>query len=644
MGRQRKTKDVYWPDDYVEKKKTAAEAIGMIKRGQRVFLGSSCGEPQALVRELAEQSDRFTDLEIVRVLSLETTPLSLIADETCCQNFNIRSFYLGSAKPRELSRNKRFITPINLSAVPRLFKSGQLPIDVALIQVSEPDDFGWMSMGISVDVSMSAAQSADIVIAQVNANMPRVLGRSFLHVSEVDIVVDHTEPLLTVGLAPELESGHLIARHVAKLIEDGSTLQISLGATPQALLLGMSEKNDLGIHTQYLTDGIMNMVSQGVITNRKKEFNEGKLVAAGAIGSQNLYEFLHDNPAIEFHPSDYVNNPSIIARHHKMVALNVAMAIDITGQMAADALPYNHFSGVSGIMDFVRGASQAKDGKNIIMLPATTLDRKSSRIVPMLDNIAVVVPRGEMQYVATEFGVVNLFGKTLQERAIAMISIAHPDFRDELFQQAKEMGLISVDRAPARDIRSVYPLKVEESRMIDGVRVLFRPARPTDERLIQEHFYTLDRGDVIRRFMHDKKAFVRAEVADVFQVDYVHDMTVLAVTGEPGFERVIAVGGYLREPGRNVAEVAYSVSSDWQRKGLCTTIQDKLVRVAKESGIEALVAYTTPFNHGMIRLFRKLLYPVRSSTADGILTLMADLAQPHGDETSTGEGPQTSRT
>jgi acyl-CoA hydrolase/GNAT superfamily N-acetyltransferase len=621
-------RDIYWPDAYQAKRCTAAQAIGHIKRGQRVFVGSSCGEPQTLVKELAAQSCNFTDVEVVRVLSLETAPLTIIADTTACRSLNIRSFYLGSAKPRVLSRSKRFMTPINLSAVPRLFKSGQLPVHVALIQVSEPDDFGWVSLGVSVDVTMAAAQSADLVIAQVNPAMPRVLGRSFMHVNDLDLVVEAEEPLLTIGEPPEFESAKIIGLHVARLIEDGSTLQMSLGATPQATLAALRDKNDLGVHTQFLTDGILNLVSQGVVTNRKKGFNEGKLVASGAIGSAELYEFLNDNPGIEFHPSDYVNDPAIISRHNKMVALNVVMAMDLTGQAAADALPYNHFSGVSGMMDFVRGASHSPGGKSILMLPSTTLDGKSSRIVPQLEQMAVVVPRGDVQYVITEYGVVNLFGKSLQERAIALISVAHPDFRDNLFRKAQELGLLGSERTLAESIKSVYPMAVEETKVIDGKQVLFRPARPTDERQIQEHFYNLDRDDVMRRFLHERVSFVRQEMTEMFQVDYIRDMTLVAVVGEPGFEKVIAVGNYFLEPASNMAEVAFSVARPWQQKGISTILLKKLTNIAREHGINGLIAYTHPANRGMIALFKKLPYKINSAYDGGVLTLSARFDEP----------------
>ncbi|MBW1995477.1 MAG: acetyl-CoA hydrolase, partial [Deltaproteobacteria bacterium] len=266
----------YWADQYVEKKCTVLEAIRHIKPGQRVFIGSSCGEPQHLVRAFAEVAGGLKDVEIVRLLALETTPLSLIATKTKGHSLNIRSFYLGSAKPKALARNLRFITPLNLSAVPMLFQTRQLPIHVALIQVSPPDDFGWMSLGVSVDITLSAALSADLVIAQVNSKMPRVLGRSFIHVNDVDLVVEHDEQLLTIGEQPESEAANTIARLMPRLIEDGATIQIGLGTTSQAVLLALKDKNDLGIHTQFLTDDIMHLVARGVVTNRKKGFNEGK--------------------------------------------------------------------------------------------------------------------------------------------------------------------------------------------------------------------------------------------------------------------------------------------------------------------------------------------------------------------------------
>ncbi len=619
---------IYWADKYIENKRSAEEALSLIKPAQRVFIGSSCGEPQHLVRQLSEASSHFKDIEINRLMTMETTPLTLIADKTGDQSLNIRSFYLGSAKPKAIARNKRFITPINISAVPRLFKSRLLPIHVALIQVSPPDDFGWLSLGVSVDITLSAALSADLVIAQVNSRMPRILGRSFIHVNDVDVFVEYDEPLLTIGETPELVAANDIGRLIARLIEDGSTVEIGLGSTHQATLLALSDKNDLGIHTEYMTNDIMHLFSRGVITNRKKGFNDGKMVASGAIGTEELYEFLNDNPAIEFHPSDYVNDSSIIARHNKMVSMKVAMTIDLTGQVAADALPHNHFSGVTGMLDFMRGAVRSQGGKSILMLPATALQGKKSRIVPQLDDEAVVVPRGDVHYVVSEYGAVNLFGKSLQERAMAMISIAHPDFREELFYEAKKMGLLSAERTLNESVHGVYPIHLEETMTIDGEQITIRPAKPVDERRIQEHFYSLDKDDVVARFFHDKNSFVHDEVKGVSLIDYIKDLTMVAVIGEFGFGQVVGIGEYLLDPATHEAEVAFSISKSYQKKGLGKILLNKLAFAARENGIAGLMAFTSPQNRGMINLFKTLPYKVDSFFDGELLKLSCKLDQP----------------
>lgn len=613
----------YWPDEYLAKQRTATQAIQMIRPGQRIFIGTSCGEPQTLVKELAAQSDSFTDLEILRLLSLETIPLTMLANKGSRHSFNVRSFYSGSIISRELAKQKRFLIPINLSAIPHLFRSRQIPIHVALIQVSPPDDFGWMSLGISVDITFAAALSADMIIAQVNPKMPRVLGRSFIHVNDVHVIVEKEEDLLSIQAIEEPESARLIARNVARLVDDGATVQVGLGATPQGTLIALRDKNDLGIHTQSLTPGVMELVAMGVINNRKKGLNEGKLVASTAIGDTNLYEFLHDNPGIEFHPSDYVNDPAVIASHNRMTTLNVATVMDLTGQVAIDAPVHNHFSGVTGVLDFVRGATQAPSGKSLILIPSTSQSGDRSRIVPLLDNITVVVPRNDVHYVVSEYGVVNLFGKNLQERAIAMISLAHPQFRDELFFNAKKLGLIDTEQSLKQTIHAVYPVQWEERLVLAGQEITIRPVKPVDERRLQEHFYNLDINDIVARFFHKKRTFVRNDVASMYQIDYVKDMTMVAVMGKFGFGKIIAVGGYIMEPGENMAEVAFSVSKEWQKRGIAKIILKKLGEVARENGVSGLVAYTTRNNQSMIRLFKNLPYEVTTTMEDDLLRMTA---------------------
>lgn len=626
----------YWADNYQNSRLSVAEAIAKIQSGQRIFIGSSCGEPQWLVKGLADAATTFTDLEIVRMFSGEGTSLARIAEKSKSQNLNIRSFYLGSANSKSFKGDLRFITPINLSDVHKLIKSRLLPLQVALIQVSPPDDFGWMSLGISVDVTASAAAAADLVIAQVNRHMPRVLGRSSIHVNDVDYFVEHDEKLIEIGTYPDVAMAGMIARYIARLIEDGSTMQMSLGGTAQANIEALGEKNDLGIHTQYMTNTIMKLIAMGVVNNKRKGFNTGKVICSNAIGNQELYDMLENNTAIEFHPSKYVNDPRKIAKNNRMVAMNMCREIDLTGQVVADALPFNNFSGVTGILDFFRGAALSKGGKSILMLTSTTNGNKNSRIVPMLQNAAVVVPRSEVQYVVTEYGSVNLFGKSIQERATALISIAHPDFRDWLFDEAKELGLLGPERTLREEMHSIYPLGLEETRVLDNHRITFRPVKMTDERIIQEHYYGLDKIDVISRFFHEKKSFVSKQIERTFVIDYIKDMTIVAVEGPPGFEKILAVGEYYLNPETQLAEIAFSVIKDWQGQGLSSIVIIKLAEAAKRNGIKGLTAYTSRENKRMVKLFNTLDYEVKTSTQGEMIYLEASFTRvkPHGQDSN----------
>lgn len=611
----------YWADDYVVKRHTAKEAIDRIKPGQRIFIGSSCGAPQHLVRTLFYAARRLSGLEIVRLFSMENAPLALVAHQSHENLMNLRSFYTGSAKTRGISKMERYLTPINLSEVPRLFKTRRLPLDVALIQVSPPDDFGWMSMGISVDITHPAALSADLVVAQVNSNMPKVLGNSFIHVNQVHVIVEHDEMLLTSAELQETDVLNVIAGMVSNLVKDGSTLQIDPGLGRHATLKALSEKNDLGIHTQYLTDPILHLVSKGVITNREKGYNEHKLVASAAVGSRNLYDFVDNNPFIEFHPSNYVNDPAIICRHNKMVSINMATTMDLSGQVAADALPHTHFSGITGMPEFMMGAVQADEGRAIVLLPSTSVDGKKSAIVPRLENTAVVVPRANVRHVVTEYGVVNLFGKSNQERAMAMISIAHPGYRDMLLHEARKMGLLGAERCLKKAVHAIYPPGIEETLEIGGQMVTIRPVKPVDDRRMQEHFYTLKKSDVISRFFQKRKSFSRSEIEGLSMVDYISDLTLVAVVGEHGFGKVVGVGGYLLEKEENRVEVHFTVSTEFQGKGLGGILLKKLADAALKNGIFEIVAYTSYENRRMIRLFQGLPYAVKTADDGGMLIL-----------------------
>ena len=614
-------------ENYQSKLQPADKAVRRIRSGQRVFIGSSCGEPQHLVNALMDNAKFFSDVEIVRMLSLEGSLMSLMADEYRGHKFHVRSIYQGSDQTKSLRANKRFITPLTLCAVPDLFKKGLLPLHFALIQVSPPDDNGWMSLGISVDVTLAAAQSAAVVIAQVNPKMPRIPGHSFIHLDEVDVIVEHEEELLSSFSLPVYEPASDIAAITANLVDDSATIQLGLAELSKPIAKALAEKNDLGVHTEILTDDLMELITRGVVTNRSKTLNEGKVIASGAIGSQDLYQWLNNNVVIEFRPSNYVNNPAIISQNFKMVAINFARTMDLSGQVYADALPQNHFSGVTGMLDFILGTTMSPGGKSIIVIPARSIDGASSRIIPKADRGSIVIPKGYVSYVVSEYGMVNLLGKNIEERAMAMISLAHPDFRDELFHDAQESGLIDRNRTLNESLFGVYPARMEETRMYDGQRVTFRPAKAVDGRLIQEHFYDMDEKDVQTRFFSLRRSFYREDMENMIQVDYIKNMTIVAVTGEVGFEKIVGMGMYALEHGA-VAEVAFSTSKEWQGKGIGRIILEKLTEAARENGFTTLVAYTMTTNTGMIKLFKKLPYSIKTVFEGDTLVLRCNFDEP----------------
>jgi len=620
-------RSLYWADNYIERQHTPESAIALIKPGQRVFIGSCTGEPQALLRVLTEVAGNLSGVEIIRLMSQESVLLSDIANLSHDFNLTIRNMYVGAANIKGIAENRRFITPINLSQIPALFIKRHMPINVALVQVSPPDDFGWLSLGISVDITLSAALSADLLIAQINPKMPRVLGQSSIHVNDVHAIVEYEEDLVSVELRSPSEEAIQIGKNLARLVNDGSTLQMGLDSVSRGVAQALIDKNDLGVHSHYLTDDIMHLYAQGVINNRKKGFNDGKLVASAAVGTLNLYEFVHDNPAVDFHPSNYVSDPFVVSRNNQMISINTAKSIDLTGQVAIEASSASRYSGVSGTLDFLRGSRQSIGGKAILTLFSTSLDQQRSNIVPIIED-PVVIPRGDVQYVVTEFGVINLFGKSLQERAMALISIAHPKFRQQLFDIAKEQGLIDSDRILGSGARGIYPVWLEEKIQIGDEEITLRPAKPVDERRIQEHFYNLDKKDIFARFFHEKTSFGQKEIASKSQIDYEKVLTLVAVTGEVGFGKIVALGESTLVAGENMAEIAFSVDKNYQGKGLAKMILRKIAKSAKDHQIAGLIAYTSPYNQAMIKLFQSLPYHVELKEDDGEISMRCYFDQP----------------
>jgi acyl-CoA hydrolase len=409
---------------------SAEEALRCVRSGNRVYIQPGCATPEPLALALGERGEELENVEIVHLLTFGKANYTKPGME---EHFRHQAFFIGANVREAVNAGRADFIPIFLGEIEQLFSSGDMPLDVALIQVSPPEEHGYCSLGVGVDTSLTAAKSARIVVAEVNEQMPRTQGNTFLHVNEIDYMVHTNRPLLELPRQPMTDLHRAIGRNIAALIEDGSTLQMGIGGVPDAVLVYLRDKNDLGVHTELFSDGVMELVKAGVINCRKKTLHPNKIVASFVLGSRALFDFVDNNPLTEFHPVYYTNDPFTIAQNERMVAINSALQIDLTGQVCADSIGQQFYSGFGGQTDFIRGAARSKGGMPIIALCSTARNGSVSRIVPMLDSGAGVVDtRADVHYVVTEYGVAYLFGKSIRERTDALISIAHPKFRDEL--------------------------------------------------------------------------------------------------------------------------------------------------------------------------------------------------------------------
>ncbi len=421
-----------WEADYKNKLRTAEEALQCVQSGMRVYIQPGCAEPETLVEALMRRGPEVQDVEIVHMMTMGPAPY--VAPEMA-GHFRHNAMFIGGNVREAINDGRADYTPIYLSEIEGLFESGEMPIDVALLELSPPDSHGFCSFGVGVDTSITAAKCARYVVAQINDQMPRTFGDSFIHVTELDAIVASSRPLCAMK-QPEITDMHkAIARNVAGLIEDGAVLQTGIGGIPDAVLPFLMDRKDLGVHSELVSNNVIPLIEAGVITGTRKNFKPRKIILGFAIGTKRLFDFVDNNPIFEFHPTAYTNDPGLIARNDNMVAINSALQIDLTGQVCSDSIGNQFYSGIGGQVDFLRGASRSKHGKPIIAISSTAKDGAISRIVPMLSpGAGVVTSRGLIRYVVTEYGIAYLHGKTIRERAQALIDIAHPKFREELYQ------------------------------------------------------------------------------------------------------------------------------------------------------------------------------------------------------------------
>lgn len=600
-----------WPEKFASED----EVFDHIRPGHRIFISTACGEPQHLVRALINYIERkpnaFFDAELVQVWTLGIAPYT---DEKFKDNFRLNSFFIGESIRGAVNRAAADYTPIFLSSVPDLFGWGTLPIDIALIQTSLPDSRGNMSLGVSVDIVKAAAEVASLVVAQVNSRMPFVYGDGIINIRDVDFLLPYDEPLLEYLNAVPGDVAQRIGRYVARLVEDGSTLQVGYGSVPNAVLANLAGKKHLGLHSELFSDGVAELMKSGALDNSEKNIDRGKAVASFCMGRKETYDYLHRNEAVEFRTIDYTNDLLIIAKQQKMTAINSALEIDLTGQATAESLGKTFYSGIGGQADFMRGAVLAPGGKTILALPSTAVDGRVSRIVPFLkEGAGVTLIRGDVRYVVTEYGIAYLHGKNIRERAMDLIAIAHPDFRPRLVDEARSMFLIYRDQ---EFVPGVYPDGLETHRITKtGLEILLRPVKISDEPLMKEFFYSLSDESMYLRFASARKDMPHRRLQEFVALDYSKEMVILAVIGREEKETVIGLGQYAVDETTHTAEFAFVVKDEFQNKGVGAELNSYLTYLAKRQGLLGFTAEVLADNAPTMHLLEKIGYKIEKSEA-----------------------------
>jgi acyl-CoA hydrolase/GNAT superfamily N-acetyltransferase len=584
---------------YRERIVSPDQAVALVGSGANVYLGSACATPRLLSHALEQSPNPPADVTIYHFLTNGALP-----SETRSPYRHV-CFFIGSDERASVAAGFAEYVPVRLSQVPRLIENRRIPIDTAFIQVSPPDSSGFCSLGVSVDITAAVVRHARRVIAEINPNMPRTLGGGFVPVDRLDRIVWNDAPVIEYAHAPADEIAEHIARYIASIIEDGATLQVGLGRFPNEALKYLVDRRDLGIFSDVITDPIVDLIERGIVTGNAKSEDHGRIVASYCLGTQRLYDLIDNNPMFSFEPIEAIADIARIARQKLMVSVTQAFAVDLTGQVCADQFEGEFYGGVSTQLEFIQGAAQAEGGKPIICLAATTENGRTSRIRAQLqEGEGVAVARSNVHYVVTEYGIAYLFGRSIRERALALIEIAHPDFREELLAEAKRLGYVR----PDQPLHSAPAYPVEEERHVElrnGEKVLIRPARASDAHDLQLFFHHMPLDDRFTRFFGRLRSLSFMEVQNLCNVDQASAVAFLAVTGPRENETVIGSACYYLNESTNIAEVAYMVLRDWQGSGLGSALQARLVDHAKARAIRGFKAEILATNAGMLSLARR---------------------------------------
>ena len=573
-----------------------------LKSGDRIFIGSNAAVPNALIDDLINNGKQFHDIETVHIYTLSDNKWAEVQHKDL---FKVNALFIGGKTIRDaIAEGRADYTPCFISEIPKLFREDILPLDVALIMVSPPDEYGYCSLGVSVDIVSSALKSAKYVIAQINNKMPRTNGHSFVHLNQIHEFIEVEQPIPELTPATVDRVNEQIGQYTSMLVEDGATLQIGIGKIPEAVLRYLANHKNLGIHSEMISDGVIDLMLKGVINNRKKTFHKGKTVVTFCMGSQRLYDFVDGNPHVEFYPSEHVNSPVNIAKNDKMVSINSAIEVDLTGQVVSDSIGYQFYSGIGGQVDFVRGAALSKGGKPIIALPSTTKDGKISRIVAHItEGGGVVTSRAHVAYVVTEYGIASLLGKSIRERALELIRIAHPKFRKQLLDDVrKHYWVPEYQENTPTSVPELGSVELKDFTFSDGNYVL-RPLGPADERKLQEFFYSHNRETLMMRYNHHTTQMTRESSCKLVSVNQQKDLALCFTQRNYKGEKIHAVGRYYFLEHNNTAEVAFVIGESKRGQGIATTLLAEMIKIAKKRKLKSLVACVRRDNAAMLKVF-----------------------------------------
>jgi len=601
---------------FTEKVIDAHAAAVLVRPGDHVFLGTACATPRALVQALEDLPLRPADVELLHFLTDHAVPHNDKGVATT--HYRHRCFFVGKDMRAAVQQGLAEYVPMSLPRLPELIASGRVPVDVAFIQVSAPDQFGYVSLGVSVDVIPAAVAKARLVVAEVNPNMPRSMGDSTLHVSQIHWLVPVDTPVIEYQHRRAAPAAvEQMARYIGGIIEDGSTLHIGLGHITNEALKHLADRHDLGIHSDVVTDAIIPLLQRGILTGRHKTSQPGKIVTSFAMGSRTLYHLIDGNPLFSFQPIDVVCDPITLASQHKLVSVTQAFAVDLTGQVCADQYGGDFYAGLASQVEFLRGASRSVGGKPIICLASTSEDETESRIrVRLLPAEGVTVARTDVHYVITEFGIAYLFGKSIRERALALIAVAHPKFRAALFDEARALRYIGADDS----LRNLGAYPVEDELRVtlkDGRQVLLRPAGNGDGDGVRDLFHALTERDQYTRFFRRVRGLSERDVQRLCNLNFDNEVAFVADSGTRENPYVVAHACYFTDPGTNLAETAFMVDPAWQRNGLGSAMQRHMASHAKARKVRGFVAEILPDNNNMVRLARSLAGTASTERAGG---------------------------